>query len=62
LEFIIGDYGVDGDTALKMFYESHIGACYSDDETGLYGESALYVYSLFQEEQKASAAIFGKNV
>ena len=44
-------YGVNDDTAIKMFYESHIGACYSDDESGLYGQSALYVFSLFQEER-----------
>ena len=36
--------------ALKMFYESHIGACYADDTTGLYGQSALYVFELFCEE------------
>ena len=37
--------------ALKLFYESHIGACYSDDDTGLYGQSAHYVFSLFCEEK-----------
>ena len=37
--------------ALKMFYESHIGQCYSDDNTGLYGQSAMYVFSLFCDEQ-----------
>ena len=36
--------------ALKLFYESHIGACYADDSTGLYGQSAVYVFSLFCEE------------
>jgi len=36
--------------ALKLFYESHIGACYSDDSTGLYGQSALYVFSLLCDE------------
>ena len=44
-------YSVDEDTAMKMFYESHTGACYSDDETGLYGQSALYVFSLFLDEK-----------
>jgi len=38
--------------ALKMFYESHIGKCYADDSTGLYGQSAAYVFSLFYEEVK----------
>ena len=39
--------------ALKMFYESHTGECYSDDSTGLYGQSALYVFSLFCDEMAA---------
>ena len=51
ISLIISQYNVDEDAAIKMFYESHIGACYSDDETGLYGQSALYVFSLFLEEQ-----------
>ena len=37
--------------AFKLFYESHIGACYADDSTGLYGQSAAYVFSLFCEEK-----------
>jgi hypothetical protein len=36
--------------AIKLFYESHTGACYADDNTGLYGQSAHYVFSLFCEE------------
>jgi hypothetical protein len=36
--------------ALKKFYESHTGACYADDDTGLYGQSAYYVVDLFSEE------------
>ncbi|MCL2231765.1 MAG: hypothetical protein FWB99_01655 [Treponema sp.] len=38
--------------ALKMFYESHIGKCYADDSTGLYGQSAVYVFSLFCDEME----------
>jgi hypothetical protein len=36
--------------ALKMFYESHIGKCYADDSTGLYGQSAVQIFSLLCEE------------
>ena len=36
--------------ALKMFYESHTGKCYADDSTGLYGQSAVYVFRLFCDE------------
>ena len=51
LGFIMDDFGVDENTAIKMFYESHIGACFSDDDTGLYGQSAVYVYALFLEDR-----------
>jgi len=47
LEFIMNHFNVDENTAIKMFYESHIGECFSDDTTGLYGQSAVYVFSLF---------------
>ena len=38
--------------ALKIFYESHTGNCYADDSTGLYGQSALYIFSLLCDEMK----------
>ena len=50
IRLITVQYGVSENEALKMFYESHIGACYADDESGLYGQSALYVFSLLKEE------------
>ena len=53
IELITDKYEINDDEAMKMFYESHIGACFSDDESGLYGQSALYVFSLFQEEKDA---------
>ena len=52
INLITEQYGISDDEALKMFYESHIGKCYADDDSGLYGQSALYVFSLFQEEQQ----------
>jgi len=53
LKYIIDYYSVDENSALKMFYESHIGECYSDNQTGLYGQSALHIFSLLQEELKS---------
>ena len=50
VKLITNQYGVSEEEAMKMFYESHIGACYADDESGLYGQSALYVFSLLREE------------
>ena len=52
LKMIMEYYSVDEDAAMKMFYKSHIGECYSDDTTGLYGQSALYIFSLFSEEKE----------
>ena len=51
VSLIMDQYNVGDDEAMKMFYESHIGECYSDDESGLYGQSALYVFSLFLTEK-----------
>lgn len=44
-------YNISEDEALKRFYESATGANFADDETGLYGQSALHVAGLFIEEQ-----------
>ena len=43
-------YSVNEDEALDMFYRSATGASLADDETGLYGQSALYIFSLFNDE------------
>lgn len=36
--------------ALDRFYMSATGKNFSDDETGIYGQSALYIFGLFCEE------------
>ena len=36
--------------ALDRFYTSATGENFSDDDTGLYGQSALYIFGLFCEE------------
>jgi hypothetical protein len=50
IPLIMEQFDCGENDALKMFYESHIGACYADDSTGLYGQSAAYVFSLFNDE------------
>jgi len=50
IPLIMTHFNCTENDALKMFYKSHIGKCYADDSTGLYGQSAVYVYSLFCEE------------
>ena len=39
--------------ALDRFYLSATGENFSDDSTGLYGQSALYTFGLFCEEMCA---------
>lgn len=38
------------DAALDAFYRSGTGAAFADDETGLYGQSPLYIFGLYMEE------------
>lgn len=52
IELICESYNLTENEALKSFYESHTGECFSDDETGLYGQSALYVFSLYKAEKQ----------
>lgn len=47
---IAGKYNISEKEALVRFYTSETGASFSDDETGLYGQSALYIFGLFTEE------------
>ncbi len=42
---------VSEDEALDAFYRSATAKSYADDETGLYGQSALYIYGLFCDEK-----------
>jgi hypothetical protein len=50
IPLIMKHNNVTENEAIKLFYESHTGACYSDDSTGLYGQGAEYVFSLFCDE------------
>ena len=42
--------GLSENEALKAIYESPIAPLLEDDSMGLYGQSALYIYSLITEE------------
>lgn len=44
-------YKTGPDETLRRFYESRTAANYADDETGLYGQSALYIAGMFIMEQ-----------
>ncbi|MDD3367301.1 MAG: hypothetical protein PHP50_00230 [Lachnospiraceae bacterium] len=47
---IMEKYSMTSEEAMKAFYESSVGASLADDETGLYGQSPLYIFGLFMEE------------
>jgi len=44
-------YSIPPQEAFRRFYESKTEKCLADDETGLYGQSALYLAAMFIREQ-----------
>ena len=54
VKMIAEHFGIDESEALNRFWRSGVGANFADDETGLYGQSPLYIYGLFLEEQSES--------
>ena len=50
-ELIAKKYKLSIDEARNKFYESDVVRMLDDDETGLYGESALFLLSLYESEQ-----------
>jgi hypothetical protein len=53
ISFIIEDTGVPVDEAMNQFYNSAVFEKLGDYETGLYLQSAAYVYDLFLAEKRA---------
>jgi len=43
-------YQISEKDALDRFYASATAVNFGDDETGLYGQSALFIFSLYLEE------------
>ena len=52
IKMICEKFHLDEATALDRFYTSGTGKNFSDNETGLYGQSALYIYGQFCEEME----------
>ena len=50
IELIAKKYKLSIDEARNNFYSSKVIEMLDDDETGLYGESALYLLSLYEKE------------
>ena len=57
IEFIMSDLNIDYDEAMRLFFSSETFEKLYQIETGLYLESAAYVYGIFQDERN-----FGKIV
>lgn len=51
VELIAKKYKLTLDKARNKFYDSNVINLLDDDETGLYGESALFIFSLYEKEQ-----------
>jgi hypothetical protein len=52
ITMIMDGYSMNYEEALDSFYTSATGASLSDDETGLYGQSSLYIYGLYVNEHE----------
>lgn len=55
VKLIAEKYHLTEDEALKNFYESSTGASLADDETGLYGQSILFIFGLYIQEKAESS-------
>lgn len=53
-ELIAEKYRISISDARNKLYSSELIKLIDDDETGLYGESPLYVFSLFEQEIKST--------
>ena len=54
-ELIAEQYRISISEARDMLYQSEVVKLIDDDETGLYGESPLYVFSIFEQERKCAS-------
>ena len=54
IKMIMERYGLDEAAALDAFYRSATGAAFSDDKTGLYGQSPNFIFGLYMQEQTQS--------
>lgn len=54
VRLIAEKYNLSEQEALDAFYGSETAKALNDPETGLYGQSALFIFSLFNEEKMMS--------
>ena len=53
IELISKHYNIDEKTAMDDFYKSKTLKALNDAQTGLYGQSALYIFSVYQNEKNS---------
>ena len=51
VKLISAKYGMSEDAALDAFYTSETAKALNDPETGLYGQSALFIFSVYVGEK-----------
>lgn len=56
IELIMDRYGLNENEALDAFYCSATGASFADDETGLYGQSPIFIFGLYTNEMEEKKA------
>ena len=54
VKLISEKYSWSEEKALDEFYNSVTAQCYADDDLGLYGQSALYIFGLVVDEKNNS--------
>ncbi len=50
VKLIAGRFGISEDEALARFYKSATAQNLADEDNGLYGQSALFIFGQFLEE------------
>ena len=60
IELIAKKYKLSVEEARNRFYESDVVDMLDDDETGLYGQSALYLLSLYEKYELKNKKNEGK--
>lgn len=60
IELIAKKYKLSVEEARNRFYESDVVEMLDDDETGLYGESALFLLSLYEKYELKNKKNEGK--
>ncbi len=53
IRLIAAEYKISESDAMNMYYKSATAESLFDDETGLYGQSVIYVFSEFMEERRS---------